>query len=381
MAVTITGNANFVPMKNFKEELSFILQKVESDDFKKEILETKRLLSSKPLILYGAGVVGASADRVLKHYGIEALCFCDKNKKGTDESTGLRIISPKTLISEHPDANIIICSVNYAEEIKRDLEKLGVSENRIFSRNFLNLHEMILSDIQPHFSGYERVYDLYADDQSRHILLMRIMGYLTSSPLTSSPLTSQYFDSEFISLSEKEIFVDAGMYIGDTADQFFRYVNNKYKAYYGFEPDSDNYNKANISLLEQPNVTTINKGLWNCDTQLYFSGNLSSSSKIENVSTGNRYGNSVNVTALDIYFKDKALPTFIKMDIEGAELEALKGAQSIIRRYKPKLAICAYHKPEDVYTIPELINSYRNDYVFYLRHYTNSIYETVFYAI
>ena len=68
------------------------------------------------------------------------------------------------------------------------------------------------------------------------------------------------------------------------------------------------------------------------------------------------------------------------MDIEGAELEALKGAEQIIRNFKPKLAICAYHKPEDLYTLPELIKSFRDDYVFYLRHYTDTLYETVLYA-
>ncbi|MCL1983378.1 MAG: FkbM family methyltransferase, partial [Clostridiales bacterium] len=74
-------------------------------------------------------------------------------------------------------------------------------------------------------------------------------------------------------------------------------------------------------------------------------------------------------------------PTYIKMDIEGAELMALKGAENIIRSHKPKLAISAYHKPEDVYTLPMLIRSYRNDYKFYLRHYTNSLNETVLYAV
>jgi hypothetical protein len=69
------------------------------------------------------------------------------------------------------------------------------------------------------------------------------------------------------------------------------------------------------------------------------------------------------------------------MDIEGAELESLKGAAQIIRKNKPKLAISAYHRLEDVYTLPELIKSYRDDYKFYLRHYTNSTNELVIYAV
>lgn len=73
--------------------------------------------------------------------------------------------------------------------------------------------------------------------------------------------------------------------------------------------------------------------------------------------------------------------TFIKMDLEGAELMALEGAAFTIKKYKPRLAICIYHNPMDIYRIPLLLMSYRDDYVFYIRHYTTCIYETVLYAI
>ena len=73
--------------------------------------------------------------------------------------------------------------------------------------------------------------------------------------------------------------------------------------------------------------------------------------------------------------------TFIKMDVEGAELESLKGTRKTIVQYKPKLAICIYHKLEDFYKIPEFIMSCRSDYKFYISHYTSCEYETVLYAI
>ena len=92
---------------------------------------------------------------------------------------------------------------------------------------------------------------------------------------------------------------------------------------------------------------------------------------------------TVPVTSIDSVFLNKTeYPTFIKMDIEGAEKAALRGAENTIRTYKPKLAICVYHKMEDVYKLPQLICSYRTDYQYVLHHYdANSMCETVMYAI
>jgi len=73
--------------------------------------------------------------------------------------------------------------------------------------------------------------------------------------------------------------------------------------------------------------------------------------------------------------------TFIKMDIEGSELEALKGAQNQIKVNKPKLAICVYHKETDLITIPQFILSLNPDYKLYLRHYGNFSTELVLYAL
>ena len=73
--------------------------------------------------------------------------------------------------------------------------------------------------------------------------------------------------------------------------------------------------------------------------------------------------------------------TFLKMDIEGSELAALRGAERIIREQRPKLAICVYHKPEDMWEIPSFILSCHPDYKLYLRHHSMLADETVLYAV
>ncbi|MHC1724168.1 MAG: FkbM family methyltransferase [Aminipila sp.] len=363
-------------MRNFDEELSEIKKKCDSEEYKYEIQNTMTFLSQKPLVLYGAGEIGYSVYLTLKQHGIDVACFCDKNKIGVHNKTGLPIITPNALKNEYADANIIICSVNYANEMKQELNMLGINSKRIFERRFLNLHEMTPRTIEPYLEGYERAYYLLGDEKSRQVLLNRIRSYLLSSSFLHSTPILQYFDPEIITLGCDEVFVDGGMYVGDTAEQFFKCVNGKYTHYYGFEPDTQNLHIAKKSLQGKGNITIIEKGLWSNETQLCFSGSLESSSKLDD--SGN---NVVEVTSLDTYFNDKIPPTFIKMDIEGAELEALKGSRNLIIENKPKLAICAYHKPEDLYTLPELIKTYCDDYKFFLRHYTDSIYETVLYAI
>ena len=67
--------------------------------------------------------------------------------------------------------------------------------------------------------------------------------------------------------------------------------------------------------------------------------------------------------------------------MEGSELQTLMGAKEIIKKDKPRLAVCVYHKPEDLWTLAEYILSLRPDYQLYLRHYTTCSYETVLYAI
>ena len=88
----------------------------------------------------------------------------------------------------------------------------------------------------------------------------------------------------------------------------------------------------------------------------------------------------IEVKALDnTVFKDA--PTYIKMDIEGSEMEALKGCKKIIQQYKPKLSICIYHNAEDLFDIPIMIKEMCQDYKLFIRQYANSRFETVCYAI
>lgn len=164
----------------------------------------------------------------------------------------------------------------------------------------------------------------------------------------------------------------------DTCHFIEMYPN--FKKVYAFEPEVSNYelcvrNRENI-LENNDKIEIINKGLWSREAKLGLAGG-------ETKSFISEHGEKrIDVTSIDscLNGKDEKVP-FIKLDIEGAELEALKGARETIIRDKPDLAICIYHKDEDIVEIPKYILKLNPDYELYIRHYSWAAWETVLYAV
>lgn len=217
----------------------------------------------------------------------------------------------------------------------------------------------------------------FTDDISKAIICNRVEGYLLSAPLRSSQGV-EYFDrSAGVMLGSEEVFVDGGMFDGDTAMAFVHQTKGQFLHYYGFEIDDTNYRKAvqNLSGIER--ITLVQQGLWSSEAERHYRTNLCASSKLSESGDG-----IIQVTSLDKFFADlSGQPTLIKLDIEGAEKEALLGAEHTIKSVRPKLAICAYHKPEDIYTLPQLLTGYDAGYQFALRHYSDNLLDTVLYAV
>ena len=97
--------------------------------------------------------------------------------------------------------------------------------------------------------------------------------------------------------------------------------------------------------------------------------------QISDIGTSN-----INANSLDNVLFDAVPATFIKIDIEGAELKTIEGAENIIKKYRPKLAICAYHKGDDIFEIPLAIKKLVLEYILYLRQHSDSLLDTVLYA-
>lgn len=189
-----------------------------------------------------------------------------------------------------------------------------------------------------------------------------------------------YFDLEQLNpQAAYEAFVDAGCFDGLTTKSFFNWCKTKGYAYC-FEPDSKNAVSIQSNLTDYPvRYELVEKALWSGTTELYIDerGDYASSVRESDVSHESQM---VVAVALDDHLCGKPV-TFIKMDVEGAEAEVLKGAKNTIIDQHPRLAVSIYHKPEDIWVLPELILSYYSGYRFYLRHYSFSDYDTVLYAI
>ncbi len=230
----------------------------------------------------------------------------------------------------------------------------------------LRENERVLTEL------HDNMADTRSQETMRAYLNCRISGNLDYLAGISEP--DLYFNPTLLHFSEHETFVDCGAYTGDTVVRFHAFTKGQYERIYAFEPNMQYHDVMERETGHVQNLHIIKKGLWDRRDILRFESERGSMSGIdENGMT------SVEVDRMDAMLTDAPV-SFIKMNIEGAEYNALSGASSIIRRYAPKLAISVYHRPDDLIRIPSLIRGCNPGYRFSLRTHSPGSGLTVLYA-
>lgn len=229
-----------------------------------------------------------------------------------------------------------------------------------------------------HKTEVEAIASLLSDDTSREVYLAAIQYRKTHNPKDAPKYSKhdQYFVKDIVSLTDSEVFVDCGAYDGDTMKEFIKATNGHYQRIVCFEPVEE-FHRRLETRGQGKSVTAICAGVYKETTTLRFNADGGKGSAI---SSASEHTISVPVRAIDDVPECNDA-TFIKMDVEGSELDALKGAKQTILRNKPKLAICIYHMQRDFVEIPKYIHHLVPDYQLYIRHHSFSINETVLYAI
>ncbi len=254
----------------------------------------------------------------------------------------------------------------YIDNNLRDKQKFGkpvLSANEFFEKYF-DAVVVIATNIWHT--------EIYSQMLSNGFAQDRIVN---AGSLINELFEEQYFDLPYLNHDLEEIFIDAGCFDGLTVNNFLRWSKRQYKEIIAFEPDRKCFQKCENALKGVEHFTLVDKGLWSREQVLSFHETGASDSAVAvNGET------SIHTVKLDDYIGGKRI-TFLKMDIEGAEREALTGAADTIQNCKPKLAISIYHKPQDIWELPSMILDIRPDYKFFIRHYSLRDAETVLYAI
>jgi FkbM family methyltransferase len=231
-------------------------------------------------------------------------------------------------------------------------------------------------DVERNWKHWTALYEVLADAASKQVfddlLAFRLTGDLESMAAYTVRLQDQYFE-DFLGLGAGEVFVDAGGYDGDTAEEFCLRVPD-YKKIFFFEPSPENIKKAKIKLKDRREIDFIERGLSNVEESVWFNPDAGSASAI---STSGSL--QIKMTTMDLQVQERV--TFIKMDLEGGEYKALEGAKRHILEDHPKLAIAVYHQSADFWQLFEQILRIRSDYRVYLRHYTEGWSETVMFFV
>ena len=319
--------------------------------------------SDKPLVLYGMGLGAEKIMSELEQRGMRAddIFASDEFVRG-HSFKGYKVLRYSEVYEKYKDFNIVLCFASHIDEVIDRIAEID-SEHTVFAPDVpvagggLFTREYITENEEK----FEKAYSLLADEESKRvykdILNFKVSGkikYLLSSFCDKSKVYS-----DILNLNENEEIIDLGAYDGDTIKEFTAATGGKYKHITALEPDKKSYKKLLKNTDGMKNISTLNMGVWNKRDTLIFDAEAGRNSKLS------AEGVSIEVTDIDSL---NIAPTFIKADIEGSEMKALEGAEKTIKKYLPKLYICAYHRNEDLFALPLKIKELSEKYKIYFRH-------------
>jgi len=350
----------------------------------------------RSLVLFGAGNLGRKTLAGLRQCGIEPLAFADNNPKlWHTQIEGLNVLSLPEAARQYGRSAAFVCTIwgaGHAETMGNHIDRLHAAGCEVatpFSTLFWKFPDVFL----PHYSldlphkvlesagEIRRACRIWADDASRNEFLaqLRWRTHLDIDGLPRPVAHEQYFPDDLFQLTPDEAFVDCGAYDGDTIKALVRQRGASFGPIESFEPDPDNLRKLNYAVSLLPAHIRAKVRVHPCAvgsrTQtLRFNAEGKASSSVGEGTL------EVNCVDLDHYLSDRK-PTFIKMDIEGFEPEALAGATRTIRRHVPILAICCYHLQDHLWRLPLLMRSLSEEYRLFLRPHDLAAWDLVCYAV
>jgi FkbM family methyltransferase len=329
------------------------------------------IMKEKKVVIWGAGSCAANLIKQLDGRSDFVAYYVDKLETKWNTKIGnVDVKAPADLFVDS-SVDIIIIATMYFKSVVEELEENGF-EGEVYSAFHMSSREGQL-DYRPLEKHLEDVKGMLADEKSRNIVEF-ICRHRKVMDIDFSDICEgdQYFIDGLVKADPHAVFVDAGAYHGETIEQFISFQKGMFDKVYAFEMDENNYDVLKEKDYDE-RVELLNHGLWNEEIECWYVSDDTSSS----IGEGNMV---VWCTSLDEVIPEENV-TFIKMDIEGAEMNALLGGEKCIKRCKPQLAICVYHKPEDIYDITALIHRWLPEHKLYIRHHSPVFTETVLYAI
>ena len=260
---------------------------------------------------------------------------------------------------------------------------LEMPSNGDIFRYGLNYFQFALENIENLIKNTEILVDNYSKISYLNIILYKLTlnpFYLETTAVgrgNKYDYNAYLFEKTYLNFTNKEVYVDAGAYTGDSIELFISAVKGNYKHIYSFEPNREN----NIELIKRieklqnkylkpldESISIIHKGIWSEDCTLEFlttkivdlGGHFENTEMLKFQKKDSYYKESINVTSIDSATDQDA--TFIKYEIEGSEYQGLIGAEKTIVKNKPKLAVALYHKPEDILKLPSFIKELDMNY-------------------
>ena len=320
----------------------------------------------KPVVLYG---MGDGADKVLaafEKYGITAdgVMASDDFVRG-QSFHGFTVKKLSDFESEFGDFVIALCFASQLPEVTAHLR--SVAERHTMLVPSVPAFGGVLFDdafLERYSSEIEDAYRLMADEQSRLVYETALRFYRTGElELTSAADTGK--DEAFgklLRLGGGEVYLDLGAYNGDTIGEFLHYSGGSYRRIIALEPNAKNFRKLRERCGDMENTELLQLGAYSSKTTLTFNNKAGRNSAVSD------RGVPTPVDAVDNIVGAETV-TYIKADVEGADYEMLLGAKNTLKSAKPKLNISAYHRFEDIFRLPLLINQINPDYKIYLRHH------------
>jgi FkbM family methyltransferase len=221
--------------------------------------------------------------------------------------------------------------------------------------------------------------ELWADAPSRELYraVMRFRMEWGAAPVPSAG--PQYFPEDVPRTAKAMRFVDCGAYDGDTLAAV-EALGLRVEYAFAFEPDMANFARLSDRASQFARATGAGVALWPCSVADRTGTRRFRAGEGEAARMSADGGDVVTAVALDDVLP-AVVATDLKMDIEGAELEALRGAEGLIRRSQPRLAICVYHRPDHLWEIPLFVRDLELPYEYFLRSHGHCGFDLVMYAV